>query len=56
MVDKRGKVGGWTSDARLATLRRRQEAELKEAEMKMLKFSLVITRMERIRNNNMSTC
>lgn len=36
-----GKDGVWTSDAGLETLRRRQEAELEEAEMKMLKFSLL---------------
>lgn len=40
----------------METLRRRQEAKLEEAEMRMLKFSLVTTRMERIRKKNISTC
>ncbi|KAM7405544.1 hypothetical protein PAMP_012803 [Pampus punctatissimus] len=33
------------------TLRKRQEAELEVAEMKMLRFSLGVTRMDRIRND-----
>ena len=33
-------------------LRKRQEAELEVAEIKMLRFSLGVTRMDRIRNEN----
>ena len=41
------------------SLRKRQEAELEVAEMKMLRFSLGVTRMDRIRNEYIredSTC
>ncbi|CAG13751.1 unnamed protein product [Tetraodon nigroviridis] len=34
----------------MASLRERQEAELEVAEMKMLRFSLGVTRMDRIGN------
>ena len=53
---KKGKV--YTTVVRAAmmfsletvALRKRQEAELEAAEMKMLRFSLGVTRMDRIRN------
>lgn len=36
----------------LETLRKRLEAELEVAEVKMLRFSLGVTRMDRIRNED----
>lgn len=48
---RKGKDGGWSSHVAVEA-----EAELEEAEMKMLKFSLVITRMEKIRTENISSC
>ena len=46
--------GGETCNVGLETvaLKKRQEAELEVAEDKMLRFSLGVTRMDRIRNEN----